>query len=130
MAGGLMPTYEEAKRCPKCKQPGRLKSVENPIVSPEDRVRFDIQRGAKVETYVCINERCRWFETGWVVQLNPDGSIPDRTQALAKDKHYDTDDAGEMARIDHDLFQDDPAAAFEALEGGVDYEIKVEVESL
>jgi hypothetical protein len=35
-----------------------------------------------------------------------------------------------MARIDHDLFQDDPAAAFEALEGGVDYEIKVEVESL
>jgi hypothetical protein len=88
MGGGLMPTYEEAKRCPKCKQPGRLKSVENPLVSPEDRTRFGIQRGAKVETYVCINERCRWFETGWVVQLNPDGSIPDRTQALAKDKQY------------------------------------------
>jgi hypothetical protein len=48
----------------------------------------------------------------------------------ADPKNYDTDDAGEMARIDHDLFQDDPAAAFEALEGGVDYEIKVEVESL
>jgi hypothetical protein len=83
-----MPTYEEAKRCPKCQQPGKLKSVESPSVSPEDRVRFGIQRGAKVETYICTNERCRWFETGWAVQLNPDGSIPDRTKSLAKDKQY------------------------------------------
>jgi hypothetical protein len=25
-----------------------------------------------------MNSNCRWFETGWVVQVNPDGTVPER----------------------------------------------------
>jgi hypothetical protein len=26
--------------------------------------------------FKCLNERCRWFKSGWVVQVLPDGTIP------------------------------------------------------
>lgn len=61
---------EEASACPICKQPG--KEVRR------DRQRTPTGKMATILTINCENERCRWNGTGWVVQLNDDGSIPVR----------------------------------------------------
>jgi len=61
-------TYEEARQCPKCHQYGVHAQTDS---GP---------RGSKIETYVCDNEICLWYQTGWVVQVNRDGSIPNRTE--------------------------------------------------
>lgn len=61
---------EEASACPICKQPGRV------VISIRQRVPSG--KMATIDTYNCDNERCRWYGTGWVVQLNDDGSIPVR----------------------------------------------------
>lgn len=60
--------YEEAKRCPKCKNPGRHSST--------TRVK---SQGVwcKVETYTCERELCLGYGLGWVVQVMPDGTIPE-----------------------------------------------------
>lgn len=60
-------SYEKAKSCPICGEYGILEAT-----NPGPRF------GSKVETYLCDNQLCRWYKTGWVVQLNKDGSIPDR----------------------------------------------------
>lgn len=57
-------TLEEAKRCPRCGESGE-KHSERPVGG-----------GAKVITFHCKNEGCAWFNTGWGVQINRDGSIP------------------------------------------------------
>jgi len=67
-----MTKYEDAKRCPKCDQPGELKGTSV------------IERGARVETYHCMNEDCSWFNTGWAVQINRDGSIPEHNTSDPK----------------------------------------------
>ena len=59
------PTYEVAKRCPKCDLPGQLMSI-----SPTQR------RGVVVHNIYCRNAACKWFDTNWVVQVNADGSVP------------------------------------------------------
>lgn len=61
-----MATLEEAKRCPKCDQPGQ-------VGAPKDTLR----PGTRVVVVTCKTEGCRWEGTGWPVQINPDGSIPD-----------------------------------------------------
>jgi hypothetical protein len=61
--------YEQATRCPKCDQPGKLAST-NTVPG---------HLGTQVESWTCVNEACSWFTTGWIVQINPDGTIPDRT---------------------------------------------------
>lgn len=61
---------EEASACPICKHPGRVVSSSHKRV-PSGKL-------ATIDVYNCENERCRWFGTGWVVQLNDDGSIPKR----------------------------------------------------
>lgn len=61
-------TFEQARMCPKCKHYGTLLgSVPGP-------------RGSKVETYKCETEVCPWYNTSWIVQINQDGSIPNRTE--------------------------------------------------
>jgi hypothetical protein len=59
-------TYEKATRCPKCTLPGILTKTHAGV------------GGAKVESWTCDNERCKWYTTGWIIQINPDGSIPER----------------------------------------------------
>ena len=57
-------TFEEAKRCPKCGQPGEEgKWTRGP-------------RGSKVWQIWCRRELCPWYNTPWMVQVNPDGSVP------------------------------------------------------
>lgn len=55
----------QRKRCPKCEQPGR-----------EEGVRRSGDLTKKVMTMICENELCVWFQTGWVITLMLDGSLP------------------------------------------------------
>jgi len=61
-----MTTIDEAKRCPKCGNAG------------EESGNHRGPRGSRVYTFICKNETCRWFDTGWLVQVKPDGTIPER----------------------------------------------------
>lgn len=84
-ASGIVipPTYEEAKRCPKCKEPGEVTASKPAGLQ------------GTLETVSCMNERCKWFETGWVIQVMPDGTIPVRAQNQPKQFHSFT--AGQEA---------------------------------
>lgn len=77
-------TFEEATHCPKCKEPGK------------ETMKTPTGKGI-VHTYTCMNERCTWFETGWVIQVLPDGSIPLREKG---EKQFNAYTAGQesMAR--------------------------------
>lgn len=62
-------TLEEASRCPRCEQPG------------DNTTEQKIDGGAKgsvIRTYFCRNERCRWHNTSWIVQVKSDGTVPMR----------------------------------------------------
>src|SRR5436305_15045216 len=63
-----MVTVDEAARCPKCREVGKVvRSGRGPQLST-------------ARNYQCENEMCRWFQTGWVVQIKADGTIPERSQ--------------------------------------------------
>jgi hypothetical protein len=71
-----MATFEEAQRCPKCTLPGEART---PILVPD-------KPGYKVVTCTCRNKHCRWFNTGWAIQINPDGSVPEPRQRQPEDR--------------------------------------------
>jgi hypothetical protein len=61
-------TYEDAKRCPKCNEPG--------LKTSEKSAGRNAAHGTRVHTFECRNNRCKWFNEFWVVQVNPDGTVP------------------------------------------------------
>lgn len=61
-----MATFEEAKRCPKCDELG------------EDTGSRRGSKGSRIHTVFCRNSACRWYNTSWVVQRMPDGTVPER----------------------------------------------------
>lgn len=63
-----MTTFEDAKKCPKCGQPG-----EDIGFKPG---RSERGGAVKVHTIMCRTQLCPWFNTGYLVQVNEDGSIP------------------------------------------------------
>jgi hypothetical protein len=67
-------TYEEARRCPRCNNPGAVAGTRR---GPH---------GSTLNSFVCKTPRCRWFETQYVVQINADGTIPEPT--LDRDKSF------------------------------------------
>lgn len=69
-------TFEEAKLCPKCEIPGEDVST----------VPVPGRPGTTVHTIFCRNEACTWNNTNWIVQVNPDGSIP--PPKTKQDKKY------------------------------------------
>jgi len=71
-------TLEEAKRCPRCEEPGEH-------VAAEDRALRSI-RGAKVIKIYCRNQRCKWYNTPWTIQVNSNGTIP--LALLNRDKKF------------------------------------------
>jgi hypothetical protein len=83
MAESVQTTWEEACRCPKCQVPGK----DNRIVATLRGVR-NVPNGAKVHEVKCVNERCEWYDTPWMVQQNPDGSVPPKTDHSGHEKHY------------------------------------------
>ena len=67
-------TFEEARRCPKCSSPGE--EQKNEIRSGPN--------GSKIHVMRCMNERCSWFDTDWIVQVNSDGMVPIREGSQQK----------------------------------------------
>lgn len=64
-----MPSLDEATRCPQCNEPG------------EDRQSVILELGqGTVHFYFCQNKPCEWYNTSWIVQILPDGTIPVRPQ--------------------------------------------------
>ena len=59
-------TFEEAKRCHGCQVPGKQVSK---TPHPE-------MRGVSIYTFGCDNERCPEKDERWLVQVNPNGTIP------------------------------------------------------
>lgn len=60
-------TFEMAKRCPSCEEPGKTVAVLHPRNLP---------RGTAMNTFECENARCERVGERWMVQTNPDGTIP------------------------------------------------------
>jgi hypothetical protein len=95
-------SLEEASRCPKCKEQGAVSAL------------VGGRRGSRVYTYTCQNDKCIWYNTGWVVQVNSDGTIPERptagpkqypkpsqfSDAMAKRQIEDLAKAGDQGAID------------------------------
>jgi hypothetical protein len=76
---GVQSTYEEATRCPRCALPGDVTGK-----APAAK------RGYQVHTVYCRNKDCSWFDSMWIVQVNPDGSVPQPNTAKPReaDKLY------------------------------------------
>lgn len=72
-------SYEEACRCPKCGKPGEVTDK-----SPAK----NLKRGTALHTVYCRTELCRWFNTCWYVQVNPDGSVPEAKNHTGEPKLY------------------------------------------
>ena len=75
-------TYEEAKRCPKCGQPGEV----GPIYAAPAPAR--LPRGTMIHVIYCRNTLCTWLDTAWNVQVNPDGSVPPPKNHRGEPKLY------------------------------------------
>ncbi|SRR5258706_13166138 len=67
-------TFDEARRCPKCETPG-VPMGESP--GPHR---------SKIHTFRCMNPRCKWYDTTYIIQVNQDGTIPD--PSLTKIKNF------------------------------------------
>ena len=64
-----MASYEVAKVCPRCKHTGKLVGKKR-----EGRT--------TVHVFECITPRCKWYETTWIVGLNPDGTVQEREAGI------------------------------------------------
>ncbi len=78
MTESVQSTYEEARRCPKCQQPGEDRHQE---------LAHD-GKGSTIHHIYCVNNRCRWYNTPWLVQVNKDGSVPPPTDHKGQAKEY------------------------------------------
>lgn len=76
-----MASIEEASKCPKCCYTGEP-GVPQASAKP----------GVTVITYTCKNTLCKWYETGWLVQRNADGSIPEPSDVARGPKQFDRPD--------------------------------------
>jgi hypothetical protein len=65
-----MATWEEASKCPKCGEPGEETNRSAAVVSGRPT--------GSVITLTCRNERCQWLNTSWIVQVDRNGTIPER----------------------------------------------------
>ena len=67
MAETEKPTFETACLCPKCGRPGDARTQQQAPGMP---------RGTKLHHVFCTTQMCPWYNTEWLVQTNPDGSVP------------------------------------------------------
>lgn len=75
-------SYEDATRCPKCQEPGNVRQKRP---APKGA---NLPRGTSIHTVYCVNERCKWFETPWLVQINADGTVPEPKDHRGAQKTY------------------------------------------
>jgi hypothetical protein len=97
-------TVEEASKCPKCNQTGKLGNVE-PSFTDDYGKRWD------VVIYSCTNEQCNWFETGWPVSSDDRGVVFQREQGTrGQDKTFEPMSSDALAygrRVLEDAINDD-----------------------
>jgi hypothetical protein len=84
-------TFEEASECPKCHHPGKQVGAK-----PAGQ-----GRGTLI-TLMCMTAVCPWFETTYVVQRKPDGTVPepDTSRRLTRPIAAPTDAMTERAVAD------------------------------
>lgn len=70
---------EEAKTCPKC---GIIGEVTKTIPAP------NLPRGTRLLTVTCKTMFCKWYDTNWFVQINPDNTVPAPRDHTGEPKHY------------------------------------------
>lgn len=73
-------TYEQVKLCPKC---GRSGDVRRKTPAP------GLPRGTIIHHIYCVTPLCTWFSTPWLVQVNPDNTIPAPSNHLFDKKIYE-----------------------------------------
>lgn len=71
-------SWEDARRCYECKMVGAEKG--------RSAGRTGVMRGSTIITLECKNSRCSNNNTPWIVQIRPDGSIPEPT--LDREKEF------------------------------------------
>lgn len=62
-----MATLDEARICSRCSQNGDL-GARRPMPS---------KPGHSIIMCYCRNEACSWYDTGWPIEVDPNGNIPD-----------------------------------------------------
>lgn len=91
-------TFEEAKKCPKCGQIG-----EDVKQTPG---RDGRGKPVTVHTIMCRTQLCRWFGTGYLVQVNEDGSIPDAYSGVANShKQFPTISQESATKIEENILR-------------------------
>lgn len=73
---------DDATRCPKCDKPGK---ETRKFPAPKSSTSVP---GAMIVEFECVSTLCPWFETLWMVQINPDGSIPEPSNHRGRPKTY------------------------------------------
>jgi hypothetical protein len=74
-------SFDEARRCPTCQQPG-LAVGQRPADSSN-------RRAGTLHIFRCANERCAKHDRDWIIQVRPDGTIPEPT--LNREKSFNID---------------------------------------
>lgn len=94
-------SWQDAIKCPKCGLTGEHMSRESKQVGIRDadgnRI-HGVTPGGKLHKIYCRNSRCRWFNTNWTVQVNPDGSIPE-PDTHRRPRQYQAPDAAFAAQM-------------------------------
>jgi hypothetical protein len=89
-----MATFDEAKTCPKCKNPMQVESKE---ALPH------IGSNCYLYTVICYTEGCRWFGTGRAIQVN-NGIVYERPRGeRGMDKTFPTMTPDQLARGQRDV---------------------------
>jgi hypothetical protein len=83
-------TLEEARRCPTCTEPGDIES-RKPFTGAERYL-------GTLWVFVCKNQRCKRYDRTWVVQVRPDGTIPEAT--LHREKNFPLADGSHRERVE------------------------------
>lgn len=81
-------TFDEARRCPVCSELGQAAGVRA----------MDSRRQGTLHVFTCKNERCRKVDRDWVIQVRPDGTIPEPTKF--REKSFPEDRGVARSRID------------------------------
>jgi hypothetical protein len=90
-------TYEEATRCPKCEQPGNVR-LKEPAGRPAPGT-TPLPKGTQLHTVYCENTFCKWYNSCWIVQVNPDGTVPAAKNHTGEPKIYQgQENADQVAR--------------------------------
>jgi hypothetical protein len=81
-------SWEVASKCPKCIQPGEVVGER----------KLTGGRG-KLVTLRCVTAYCKWFDTTYAVQVNPDGTVPDPITSRPKEYPARPDDGGRTEQV-------------------------------